>query len=253
MLVDCFTFYNELEMLKKRLAYLSPIVDKFVLVESNVTFRGNPKKLFYDEHRDMFSEWKDKIIHVVVDDNPDGKDPWLREYHQRNCILRGLESFDDDTLVMISDVDEVPDRNYIKLPPDVDACSFNMTAFQYSLKYIQKLEPWFGTVLTKKRAFEHVNPQYLRDHRQKFPHYREAGWHFSSFGDDANLFEKVQNFSHCYDDDVVKMDPDTCKKFIEEGLHAGGRYKLELASEELLSSVPNEFKGDTQTIDNVHT
>ena len=40
MIVDCFTFYNELDILKKRLKYLSPVVDKFVLVESTYTHRG---------------------------------------------------------------------------------------------------------------------------------------------------------------------------------------------------------------------
>ena len=51
MLVDCFIFYNELDILKKRLRYLDSVVDKFVLVESTVTHRGEEKKLFFEENK----------------------------------------------------------------------------------------------------------------------------------------------------------------------------------------------------------
>ena len=139
MIIDGFTFYNEFDILKKRLRYLSPVIDKFVLVESTVTHRGEPKELLFEKNREMFSEWLDKIIHIVVCDNPDGDDPWKRENHQRNCIVRGLEGIQDDALVMVSDVDEIPHRDFIQLPLDVDMCSFNMTAFQYSFKFIQQI------------------------------------------------------------------------------------------------------------------
>lgn len=36
---DCFTFFNELELLELRLKILSPYVDYFVLVESNITHK----------------------------------------------------------------------------------------------------------------------------------------------------------------------------------------------------------------------
>ena len=70
MIVDCFTFYNEMDVLKRRLRYLNSVVDKFVLVESTVTHRGEPKELYYEKHKEEFSEWNDKIVHVVVRDNP---------------------------------------------------------------------------------------------------------------------------------------------------------------------------------------
>jgi beta-1,4-mannosyl-glycoprotein beta-1,4-N-acetylglucosaminyltransferase len=66
MIVDCFIFYNELDILKKRLRYLDSVVDKFVLVESTATFRGIPKELYYQNNKDIFKEWNDKIVHVVV-------------------------------------------------------------------------------------------------------------------------------------------------------------------------------------------
>ena len=65
-IIDCFPFFNELDLLKFRLTELDPYVDKFILVESTKTFTGNPKPLYYSLNKDLFSQWKDKIIHIVV-------------------------------------------------------------------------------------------------------------------------------------------------------------------------------------------
>ena len=245
MLVDCFIFYNELDILKKRLRYLDSVVDKFVLVESTSTFRGIPKELYYQNNKDIFKEWNDKIIHIVVEDNPSGKDPWTREYFQRNCIARGLLEFQDDDIVMVSDVDEIPNRTALRLPPDMKMCSYNMIAFQYNFNYIQELEPWFGTVITTKGVLMQVSPQKLREMRWSVPHYKNAGWHLSSFGDEKFVANKTYNCSHCYDDGVKDLDAETFKKLIEVGIHSDGKYKLVKTSEKIIKSIPTELKSLT--------
>jgi hypothetical protein len=63
-IVDAFPFFNEIEMLRVRLAELSPVVDKFILVESEMTHSGKPKELLFEQNREMFEPWLDKIIHV---------------------------------------------------------------------------------------------------------------------------------------------------------------------------------------------
>ena len=70
MVYDCFQFFNELDILKLRLHVLSDVVDRFVISESTVTFSGDPKPLFYEENKEQFQEFQDRIIHVVVDDTP---------------------------------------------------------------------------------------------------------------------------------------------------------------------------------------
>src|SRR5210317_76983 len=241
MLVDCFIFYNELDILKKRLRYLSPVVDKFVLVESSVTHRGVEKELVYDTNKHLFEKWNDKIIHVIVKDNPTDTNPWSRENFQRNCITRGLEDISDDALVMISDVDEIPDKKFIKLPDDVHTCSFNMIAFQYSFKYMQTMEPWFGTVLTRRKTLHHVTPQIFRERRWKFPFYKNSGWHLSSFGDEEFVKNKIYHFAHCHDESSQNKDSDTYKTFIEQGYHTDGKHKLTETTEDILNTVPNEL------------
>ena len=242
MIVDCFIFYNELDILKKRLRYLDSVVDKFVLVESTATFRGIPKELYYQNNKDIFKEWNDKIVHVVVEDNPVGENPWVREYFQRNCITRGLDEFKNDDIVMVSDVDEIPNRTALQLPPDVEMCSYNMIAFQYNFNYIQELEPWFGTVMTTKEVLMRLSPQRMREMRWSIPCYRNAGWHLSSFGDENFIANKMYNFAHCYDKDAEDLDKKRFKKLIDEGVHTDGKHKLTKTSDKIMNSIPNELK-----------
>ena len=115
-IVDCFTFYNELELLEYRLNLLYNIVDYFILVEATLTHVGKPKELYYNKNKKLFEKWNDKIIHIIVDDFPFNEqtidclknDQWKNEKFQRNCITRGLKKINTDFLIL-SDVDEIPD------------------------------------------------------------------------------------------------------------------------------------------------
>lgn len=71
---DVFTFFNELDLLEIRLNILDPYVDYFVIVEATETFSGYPKPLYYEENKERFKKWKDKIIHYVIDDTPKDED-----------------------------------------------------------------------------------------------------------------------------------------------------------------------------------
>jgi hypothetical protein len=115
MIYDCFTFFNELELLELRLHELSGVVDKFVLVEATRTHSNQPKALVYQENRARFQEFHDKIIHVVVDDMPNAKNAWALENFQRECIARGLVSCRPDDLVLVSDLDEIPRATTVTL------------------------------------------------------------------------------------------------------------------------------------------
>lgn len=108
-LFDCFVFFNELDILEIRLHTLDPFVEKFVLVESTRTFTGQPKDLVYEQNKDRFADFADKIVHVVVDDMPEqAESAYVREALQRSAIGRGLADAGPDDLIMVSDVDEIP-------------------------------------------------------------------------------------------------------------------------------------------------
>lgn len=109
---DCFIFFNELDLLEIRLNELDPVVDRFVLCEATVNFRGKPKPLYFKENRDRFEPFLDKIVHIVVDDMPKGFDRqsayWRNQKFQRNAIRRGLGEAAPYDIVVLSDLDEIP-------------------------------------------------------------------------------------------------------------------------------------------------
>src|SRR5579859_7699219 len=117
MVYDCFTFFNELDLLEIRLNVLNSVVDKFVLVEATLTHQGKPKPLYYNENKARYSGFHDKIIHVIVDKYPDyeGKSSWVLEHHQRNMIMQGLKECQPDDTILISDLDEIPRPELIKV------------------------------------------------------------------------------------------------------------------------------------------
>jgi beta-1,4-mannosyl-glycoprotein beta-1,4-N-acetylglucosaminyltransferase len=111
---DCFKFFNEIELLKMRLEELDSVVDHFVIVESIETQRGDPKPLYFQENRECFSKYLDKIIHIVVNERHPEMDLWEREHFQRNCITRGLQHCHESDLIIISDLDEIPRPHLIR-------------------------------------------------------------------------------------------------------------------------------------------
>ena len=90
MIVDCFMFYNELDILELRLEVLDEYVDRFVIVESELNHSGGPKELFFYKNQERFAKWLHKIELVVVpaSDSPTDENPWSREKHQREYINR---------------------------------------------------------------------------------------------------------------------------------------------------------------------
>ena len=113
MVYDCFQFFNELDILKIRLNVLSPVVDKFVISEATETFSGLPKPLYYEENKEMFREFEDKIIHEVVTDIPAGG-THERDEFLKNAVARGLKDCTDDDVIIFSDMDEIPNPDVIR-------------------------------------------------------------------------------------------------------------------------------------------
>jgi len=229
MICDAFMFYNELDILELRLELLDRYVDRFILVEAEVNHSGGPKELFFQKNRERFSKWLSKITHIVVtaEEAPKDESPWAREKFQRECILRGIEDVDPTTIVMISDIDEIPDMKIVpfeKLPHIVIAV--HMWMFEYSLDYVFTGEPWVGTIVTTADLMKRYGPNYFRDKRWKFPVIQYAGWHLSSFGNGAHVANKHLTFAHCNDKRSIKMDEQTFNDLINRGIHTDGTTEL---------------------------
>jgi beta-1,4-mannosyl-glycoprotein beta-1,4-N-acetylglucosaminyltransferase len=252
MLVDAFMFYNELDVLELRLELLDRYVDRFVLVEAEVNHVGGPKDLFFQKNRERFAKWLPKIKHVIVtaEEAPKDPDPWAREKYQRNCILRGLEDVPSDAIVMVSDLDEIPDLTRIPFEnlPHLFT-TVHMWMFEYSFDYIFTGEPWFGTVITTCELFRRAGPNYLRDHRWKFPVFKFSGWHLSSFGSAMHVWNKMRTYAHGKDPLRAKETPEMFEEYVTKGIHLDGETALvprppEVplpASEEILRRIGFQF------------
>lgn len=205
MVYDCFQFFNELDLLRLRLNVLDPVVDKFVLVESTVTFSGQPKPLYYADNKHLFAEFNHKIIHVVVSDTPDGPEvsPFDRDAFQKTARERGLAGCAKTDIIIYSDLDEVP--NPAKVREVLN--NFNPGKIhhfaQRQFYFYLNLEEVSGKLLSYAGDYDHVKKkQWLGSYMfqlgllDKFPlrelradktpersvRVDDGGWHFTYMG-----------------------------------------------------------------------
>jgi beta-1,4-mannosyl-glycoprotein beta-1,4-N-acetylglucosaminyltransferase len=229
---DAFTFYNELDLLEIRLGELAHIVDRFVIVEATHTFTGDPKPLYFEEHRERYKRWLDKIEHVVVEfpqilSSPDAG-PWARERYQRDQISRGLACAAPADAVLISDVDEIPKPfalgAALKLGSFLNSLVvFEAREFNYTLDLYNPTVEWRrGPRLAARRLI--TSPEAFRRHNVPVSKrldrmgldclaqrlrtmailgrpvgatvLPEAAWHFTYLGDQRQFADKIRAFSH---------------------------------------------------------
>jgi hypothetical protein len=207
---DCFTFYNEFDLLELRLRELYDHVDYFVLVEADQTFQNNNKPFYYRDNIDRFEPWLDKILSVSLTNMPANTDTWGRERFQRDAILNGLSDADENDIVMISDVDEIPRTKTVQqLRASTQSIwGFRMPLFNFKFNYMMHTKDfysvWSGAVrrgLLKSpedfRRMRHVLNQcpynFSDDNVQVIEH---AGWHFTYLGDENFISKKIQSYAH---------------------------------------------------------
>lgn len=202
---DCFMFYNELEVLEIKLNELYDHVDYFVLVESTETHRGYPKPLYFYENREKFNKFLDKIIYVVAD-NIETNNPWARENHQRNEILKGLTNCNKWDVVIIEDLDEIIRASKMHeiisllFEEEVKCVCCNQTMYFYYLNRLHYANghatQWLGSAVAKYVDLKKISPQKIRDRRGNGHILYNAGWHFSYMGGIGRVIKKLENFAH---------------------------------------------------------
>jgi hypothetical protein len=214
MIIDCFTFYNEIDLLEIRLNELDSIVTKFVLVEAERTHQNKPKKLFYNElkNSDRFKKFKSKIIHVIVPADKFNDDAWHNEKLQRAYIQNGLQEYDNDAVVIVSDLDEIPSRESVERALGLELSVpivFEHDLFYYNLNtklYINGSCKNNGAVMLLKHDFLQDTEKVRNSCKHSFHKIDNAGWHFSYAGDSDFIFNKLQNFAHTEFKNLTKED-----------------------------------------------
>ena len=226
---DCFMYYDEDLILDLRLNYLNNYVDKFVIVESSYTHSGDSRKCLFDIKN--YSKFKDKINYIILEEPPvdlshikkddsfEKKNSKLilnalkRENLQRNTISKGLESALPEDLIIISDVDEIPNLNDNNISSIKNKIIFFEQKYFY-YKFNLKLDnyPWYGSRACKKKDL--ISPQWLRNIKSKtYPTWRidtmfskkkykniefitNGGWHFSNIKTPADIEKKMKTYLH---------------------------------------------------------
>lgn len=198
-IIDCFTFFNELKVLDLRLNELKDVVDHFILVEATKTHSGKSKRLYFDEIKSKYKDYP--IIHVIVDDMPEGNCAWNREQYQRRSIIKGLKDLvlDDKDIIVLTDADEIPDPDTISNIAKqglVDFAALEMDHYYYNLrcKWQDKWTPHpkiFNYSYFKKVG--DFNTMRCHPYKICIP---KGGWHFSYFGDANFIINKIESFAH---------------------------------------------------------
>ncbi len=206
---DCFLFWKEFDLLKIRFEELYDVVDYFVLLEADKTFTNLPKPLYFAENAHLFDKYKDKIIHIVVDDLPfhekNEVDFWKRQRYQRDALVRGLKNCGPDDIILISDLDEIPRSTTIKkikeffadksaytnrqnkTLQDLKACILNLEMPNFSCQ-LNRIAPtrWCSAKATLYWMFNHFGADEIRVLHQShsdLPMIYDSGWHFNTMGD----------------------------------------------------------------------
>ena len=253
---DCITYMNEDIVLDLRLNYLNNYVDKFIIVESRYFHNGKKKKLFFDIKK--FSKFKKKIVYLVLDHEPKDIEPinsfdsaetknskhilngMKRDFYQRNYIMNGLKESNDNDIILISDIDEIPKMDSLDIKSiNNELIFFNQKMFYYKFNLCSKTINWFGTRACKKRNL--LNPQWLRNIKSRsYPLWRldlffsknkytnikiinNGGWHFSYINSPQEIENKLKNYAHYRE---YELDPLGVEKIQERIINKTTVYNL---------------------------
>ena len=165
---DCFMYFDEEVVLDLRLNVLNEYVDYFVIVESIFTHKGDRRKLQFNHKK--FKKFQDKIIYLTYDEEPKNIEKILlneneeeksrkyifnaayRENGQRNFIINGLDKAQDDDIILISDVDEIPNLDSCDLKKiNQKIILFRQDMFYYKFNLQLPNLIWTGTKGCKRK------------------------------------------------------------------------------------------------------
>jgi len=229
MIIDSFLFNGELELLELRLKVLYNYVDKFTIVESNFTFKGNLKPMVCKEYLEDLGFKDDPKIEVIEVNLPPSNSKMSSEDEDNYWdILRKnqISLCENDDILILADIDELPHPQYIDSqcnyinnnPNNLLLCEiYNL---EYQVNYALSEDGISPTIrrqpLIAKGAFwKKNNPQQVRNliskggHIDSFPYEIEwlngikLGWHLSWMGDTNEKLKKLNSHSwHLELDDI---------------------------------------------------
>ena len=245
-IIDSFMFFDEKMMLDIRLNILDKYVTHFVICEAKFNHKGKSKKLNFNIGD--YPKFKKKISYIVLETEPENlrkildKDSentrnskildnaLIRENYQRNFISDFLEKFSDEDLILINDLDEIPNLKNFKYKNKITI--FKQKMFYYKLNLMQPNFNWTGSKICKKKHLK--SPQWLRNVKsKKYSWWRldslfsdkkyrdigfinDGGWHFTNIKTVEEIDFKMKNFLHHLEYEKSGLQVNDIKKMIKE-------------------------------------
>ena len=245
---DCFMYFDEEMILDLRLNILDKIVDYFVIVESIFNHKGERRNLKFNLKR--FEKFKHKIIYLTYEEHPKKIEEIFendsdeeksrkfifnaayRENGQRNFLSNGLNEAENDDIILISDVDEIPNLRNVdlsKIKEKIILFHQDMFYYKFNLKLPNLI--WTGTKACKKKYLE--SPQWLRNIKdKKFPFFRidtlfsktkymsikiinDGGWHFTNIKTPIEIQHKLKSYLHHYEFDANPLTQNEIENIIK--------------------------------------
>ena len=248
-LFDCSLYYDEDLVLNTRLNILEKYFDKFIICESKYTHSGRKKKLNFDINK--FSDFKDKIIYVVNDQEPsdllyqinENEKKELPEHFrynaikriafQRNTLMKTVEQLaSPNDFIFYSDNDEIPNmENFAKYKETNDIVIFEQKLFYYKFNLLFDRIFWYGTKAVKKKKL--INFEWLRQVKpKKYNFYRldtffkkdkyinlkiikNGGWHFTRVISPEEIHQKELDAEHHDEYRASNKNPTRIKDLID--------------------------------------
>ena len=246
---DCFMYFDEDVVLDVRLNFLNNYVDKFVVVESEYNHKGERRSPQFDINK--FSKFKDKIIYILKKDVPEGIEhitnsddkneiyrksifnSWKRENLQRNNIMEGLTTADQEDWIIISDLDEIPNLrniNFNKIEKKIVLFKQDMMYYKFNLKLdnfvwigaksckLKNLRSpqWLRDVKCKNFGWWRIDPWFSKKKYQNMEFIENGGWHFSYLKTPAEVEKKLKSYLHHIDYDLNPLGIEKIKKIMDE-------------------------------------
>lgn len=205
--VSITPFYNETNILELRLGILEGVVDHFYTIEANKTFTNLDKP--------MLANTVKHPQHTVVEiEFPEGLGEWGRENYQRDYII-DLSEYNDDDIVLINDLDEIPNPKMVEFLRDnfesEFTYAFEMTVHQYYLNN-QNLGEGVWTKAKACSVGEYrrsgFNATALRLNSNSL-YVPNGGWHWTYIGNTEFIKNKIEAFAHTeFNNDQIKSNLD---------------------------------------------
>jgi len=199
---DVFPFLNELDLLEVRMEILDPYVDYFVIGECNKTFQGNEKPFYFLENRERYKKFEHKIIHnKFIDDKGDAWTNWDRDVNHKNVIAEALKDCKDDDIILISDLDEIPNLEGVPLdsfykPGQLFHMMQEMYYYFIDLHQEGSERNWFGTKVCSYSYFKKTNIDTIRNAKSEGTQIPNGGWHFTFLGGAEKVIQKIESWGH---------------------------------------------------------